>query len=67
MPTAKKKKHEVVTKPADFLKKHPKGKGVTLAKDEDGFFVYTHRCRSKSYRSIASIPKSAVEFIESTG
>jgi len=60
-------KHKVVTKPAAFLAKHPKAKGVTLAQDKNGFFVYTHRARSNSYKTIMSIPKSAVIFIESTG
>ena len=62
-----KPKHTVVTKPKAFLDKHPKAKGVTLAKDKNGFFVYTHRARSNSYKSIMLIPKSAVTFIESTG
>ena len=39
----------------------------SFAKDEDGYFCYTHRARSKSYENISKIPKSAVEFIESTG
>jgi len=39
----------------------------SVAKDEDGYFCYTHRARSDSYESIGKIPKSVVEFIESTG
>lgn len=35
-------------------------------KDDDGYYCYTHRARSKSYPSIAKIPKSKFEFIEST-
>lgn len=60
-------KKKVITKPKEFLDKTPKAKGVTLAQDKDGFFCYTHRARSKSYKTIKSIPKSAIEFIESTG
>jgi hypothetical protein len=41
--------------------------GCSFAKDSDGYFCYTHRARSDSYESIAKIPKSKVEFIESTG
>lgn len=51
----------------ELLKKTPKAKGVTLRKDKDGYYVHTHRSRSKSYKSIAAIPKSVIEFIESTG
>jgi len=64
---AKKKTHTVVTKPKEYLDKTPKAKGCTLAKDKDGYFCYTHRARSKSYKTIMSIPKSVIEFIESTG
>jgi hypothetical protein len=61
------KKHTVVRKPISFLKKTTKSKGVTLAKDKNGFFVYTHRARSKSYSTIDKIPTQVIEFIESTG
>ena len=64
---ATKKNYTVVTKPKDFLAKTPKAKGVTLAKDKDGFFCYTHRASSKRYKTIGAIPKSVIEFIESTG
>lgn len=63
----KKKSYEVVSKPKEFLAKTTKAKGVTLAKDSDGFFCYTHRSRSKSYKTIGAIPKSVIDFIESTG
>jgi hypothetical protein len=42
-------------------------KGVSLGKDEDGYFVHTHRARSKSYPSPEKIPESIVKRIESTG
>ena len=38
----------------------------SFAKDKDGYFCYTHRARCDSYPSISKIPKSKVEFIEST-
>ena len=62
-----KNKYTSVTKPEEFIKKHPKASGVSLAKDKDGYFVHTHRARSKSYKTIMLIPKSTVKFIESTG
>lgn len=40
---------------------------VSLGKDEDGFFVYTHRCRSDSYPTPHKIPKSKIKFVGSTG
>ena len=64
---AKAKSHTVITKPQSFLDKTPKARGVTLAKDKDGYFCYTHRCRSKSKKTIAEITKKEIEFIESTG
>lgn len=62
-----KKKHQVVAKPKSFLDKTPKAKGVTLAKDSGGYFCYTHRSSSKRYKTIAAIPKSVIETVESTG
>ena len=41
--------------------------GVSLGEDDDGFYVYTHRCRSDSYASADDIPKSVITYIESTG
>lgn len=42
-------------------------KGVGRAKDEDGWYVKTHRARSKSYLSLDDIPDSVIKRIESTG
>lgn len=50
-----------------FTDVHGKDAGVSLKKDKDGFFVHTHRARSKSFPLPAAIPKTAVEFIASTG
>lgn len=40
---------------------------VSLGQDKKGYFVYTHRARSKSYDTPHDIPKSAIKFIGSTG
>lgn len=40
---------------------------VSLGKDEDGYYVYTHRCRSDSYPTPHKIPKSKIKYIGSTG
>ncbi len=39
----------------------------SIAKDDDGYYCYTHRARSKSYDSISDIPDTEVKHIESTG
>jgi hypothetical protein len=41
--------------------------GVSLGADKNGFFVYTHRARSKSYDNPADIPNNKIKFIETTG
>jgi len=41
--------------------------GVSLGKDKDGFYVYTHRARSKSYPTAEAIPDAKIKFVESTG
>jgi 8-oxo-dGTP pyrophosphatase MutT (NUDIX family)/2'-5' RNA ligase len=41
--------------------------GVTLDKDDDGWYVRTHRARSDSYPTPEDIPVDAIEFIRSTG
>lgn len=38
----------------------------TIAKDDKGYFAFTHRARSKSYPSLAQLPKKTVQFISST-
>ena len=42
-------------------------KGVGFGADKNGFFVMTHRARSKSYASADKIPDKDIKFIESTG
>lgn len=41
--------------------------GVSLKRDNGGLFVHTHRTRSKSYPTVAAIPKTVVKFVEATG
>lgn len=42
-------------------------KGVSMGADKNGFFVYTHRARSHSYKSPDLISNKDIKFIESTG
>lgn len=48
-------------------KKNGRFKGVSVGQDKKGFYVYTHRARSKSYPAKNKIPNSVVKKIESTG
>ena len=41
--------------------------GVDMGANKNGFFVCTHRARSKSYESPEKIPDSKIAFIKSTG
>lgn len=41
-------------------------RGFSVSKDKGGFFIYTHRLRSKSYKSLSRIPASSIKFIKST-
>lgn len=41
--------------------------GVTVKQDADGYYVCTHRARSKSYPSPEAIPDSKIKFVSSTG
>jgi hypothetical protein len=45
----------------------PKAQGVSLKRDKAGLLVHTHRARSRSYPTVAAIPVSVIEWIESTG
>ena len=42
-------------------------KGVSMGADKNGFFVYTHRARSKSKPDPSKIPDKDIKFIRSTG
>lgn len=41
--------------------------GVSIGRDEDGYFVATHRARSESYDSPDKIPAKKLAWIRSTG
>ena len=56
-----------LTTPAELNKISSKAKGVSFGANKDGFFVYTHRARCKSYKDFKKIPKRNIDFIESTG
>ncbi len=54
-------------KPEAMTGKSPKSSGVSMGADKDGFFVYTHRARSKSHETPDKITVKEINFIESTG
>jgi hypothetical protein len=54
-------------KPSGMSSISSKISGVSFGADGKGFFVYTHRCRSKSYVNPLKIPKKQIDFVESTG
>lgn len=56
-----------LVKPKELIEKTTKANGVSMGADKNGFFVYTHRARSKSYSEPSKIPVKDIEFIESTG
>lgn len=68
-------KYTVVEKAANQLKLNEmttprtsgRYKGVSVGRDKDGFFVTTHRARSKSYLTLAKIPDAKIKWVESTG
>lgn len=55
----------------DDLKKKIRDKnlpdGFDMGIDKDGFFIHTHRGRSKSYESPDKITEKDIKFINSTG
>lgn len=58
--------HEVMI-PYELTEKF---KGVSIGYQEGsspGFFVFTHRARSKAYQSINKIPESVIKTIAATG
>lgn len=56
-----------LTKPLGMSKISSKVNGCSMGADKDGFFVYTHRARCKSFLSPMKITKKCIDFIESTG
>ena len=59
--TPKKIPEKVANERSRYLKQ------VGKKQDKDGWYVTTHRARSKSYASIKDIPISRLKFIASTG
>ena len=51
---------------AEVKKLFGQSTACSFAKDKDGYFCYTHRCRSDSYPAIADIPQKDVNFVRST-
>ena len=41
--------------------------GVSIGRDDDGYFVMTHRARSESYSSLDKIPMKTLKWIRSMG
>ena len=41
--------------------------GVSIGRDDDGYFACTHRARSESYPSPGAIPMKKLAWIRSTG
>ena len=56
-----------LVKPSAMFKISSKISGVSMGADKDGFFVYTHRARCKSFATPLKITKKCIDFIESTG
>jgi hypothetical protein len=50
-----------------WCKHSGKYSGVSIGRDEDGFFALTHRARCSSYPSPAEIPLKKIKWIRSTG
>lgn len=51
----------------EFIAVHGSDSGVSLGKDKDGYYVFTHRARSKSFSEPGRITKTAVKQTERTG
>lgn len=63
----KRRKFEVITELVSCAKIGGKrGDFYSVGKDEDGYFVFTHRARSKSYASVEKIPVKTKLSIGST-
>lgn len=56
-----------LSKPQKLREKSSKINGVSMGADKNGFFVYTHRARSKSKPTPEQITVIEINFIESTG
>ena len=54
-------------KPEGLFSISSKASAVSFGANKDGFFVYTHRARSKAHKDPLKITKKEIDFIESTG
>lgn len=54
-------------KPKELMEKSNKSDGVSMGADKNGFFIYTHRARSKSHLTPDKITVKEISFIDSTG
>jgi hypothetical protein len=50
-----------------YILRYPISTGCSLGADKNGFFVHTHRARSKSYPEIDKIPQNVIKRTASTG
>lgn len=62
----KSKERYLTTTEREKIKKRFGKIHCSIKVDKDGYFACTHRARSKSYKSIESLPKKEVEFIGTT-
>ena len=56
-----------LSKPQKLCDKSKKIDGVSMGADKNGFYVYTHRAKSKSHPTPEQITVKEIKFIESTG
>jgi len=65
-------KNTIVNPPPNYenVTKSPRNKELadqcSIGKDDKGYFAYTHRARTDSYQDQDDIPKTKIEFINST-
>lgn len=52
---------------ATYPRQSGRYEGCSIGRDSDGFFLFTHRARGKSYENVRDIPEKEINFIESTG
>ncbi len=65
--TAKEAAKDPTVPPSEHGDPRLRDAGVSVSKDDKGYYVHTHRARSKSYDSVAKIPDSKITEIEATG
>ena len=53
--------------PTELIKKSSKISGVSMSADECGFFLHTHRGRSRNRINPLKFTKKEIDWVESTG